>query len=1349
MKRLTTEERRLLDSVFEDLELLFGRDEIPHEEIDETISKLVSEEAKSYLEYLKEAKPETALSDSFFAGRSLMKKYLFGEATPEALVGDGFIDFKVRAPGDKIILVELKPLFEQKTERVKAGRELKSLRQKPLQPEKHKDQILRYIQEGGEYIILTNLKEWVFFSKTVTAADFEPFESVGLMEFRDEFEVETDLWDYLTRLDQRSIKEDLDKRFFESLKSWVSRLSKIEFTVDEKRKTELIVNLINKFIFVQTLDDYRVIEPRWIQETWDGKERRWGSKGKGKVLKEFFREVDDWFYEYYDTELFRDNILEHVNDDKGNLDALNKNVRLILGLEYWITALGGFRGIMQYNFRYIDEDIFGKAYETFLVEIRKETGVYYTPPYVSLYIANHTISAKLDELIKSIIDSVRAEEFDKSCKTALRLMTFKVLDPACGSGSFLVKALRAIWDRYKELETGLDQFIKELEKGFRHSLVRPPEIERKNEELTRLKALLGLGDDRRLISKIILRHIYGNDLDRRAIEVAKVNLWLEAIKLAPGEFNYRRLDKDVEHILPNLKANLICGDSLVGLSIGDVVNILEKEYKGEIKELSELRDEYLMDPMDPSLVENIQNIKEKIKEKLTDQLLETLDENDIELYQNVTPTFWPLEHWHAFFSVDGEAKSQGQAGFDAVIGNPPYYVEVREHSRDFRIFKASPLTGSYYEAKMDVFYFFVEVGLDLLKIGGNLGFIIMEYWYSRSHAKLLRDRIAHNSRLYELVHFNEFKVFEGAKGQHNDVILLERDEIEEAEPKEIHVIDVLNPSLSAAQVHDALLRGEFIEDEIIRRRRILRYDVEQGKFHLRSPTVEILIQKIEENQNFKVEPISQGLVIAIDKVTGAILKSLSEKEGDDAIRKYDLREGVFVISPPELASMSLNRYEKELIRPYFEAKRVSPYIINMDNPDSIIYTSKTYIDFDDRDVYYEAQKRLKRLDVSEEAKKKTLEVLKKKVRDEILDKVRAKYPTITEHLDKFRKVITSDRWPYGLHRSRDEEIFESSNKIIGVRKTKFPKFVWVPQPCYMAETVNYILPNKGIDSLYLTTLLNSTLMWFWFKYGAEKTHGEQLQIDKEILEMVPLKISDEDVQMELKDLGNTLGSLCEGENTYLSLWRKWSSTLGNGEISLWDVMAEDQKNLRIGEKGKTWTKEASFFPSNNLGEEQNRLLSEEFDNLELSSSAGHVVIFGADNGKTELLRIEFENLLLMEHIVLSIHLTLESQVRVKSLEELLRKTKLPIVKPNRLENTPRILQTVHEEFEKHIESKRMAHLDILANIIDIWKSKEDTKAQIDSSVFHLYSFESNQAKEVMEILRLPPPYQQKVLDFFQ
>ena len=163
----------------------------------------------------------------------------------------------------------------------------------------------------------------------------------------------------------------LDKRFFESLKIWVGKLSEVKFDLDEQTKIENIIHLLNKFIFIQTLDDFFVIDARWIKTNWDEMERKWKAKGKYQVLKKYFDEIDNWFYEYYDTELFRGNILEHVKMDETNIEKLYNSLQIVLGVTGWQTTFRGIAGVMQYNFRFIDEDIFGKACN-YLFEFLKE-----------------------------------------------------------------------------------------------------------------------------------------------------------------------------------------------------------------------------------------------------------------------------------------------------------------------------------------------------------------------------------------------------------------------------------------------------------------------------------------------------------------------------------------------------------------------------------------------------------------------------------------------------------------------------------------------------------------------------------------------------------------------------------------------------------------------------------------------------------------------------------------------------------------------------------------------------------------------------------------------------------------
>ena len=626
---LSEAERSSLDLILEDVRYLFDKEEILRDEVDDVLAKLRSEEVRSYIKSLSfGSKPETALRESFIAGKSVLLKFLFGEAIPEVR-SDGFIDYLVKDEMGRGIALELKPLFEADVELDKSGKPiLKRVKQRKLKPENYASQVLKYIRTGeAQFVILTNLKEWFFYSKELSPSQVKPFYEVEFFDFIRDYEVVGNLRDYLERKEFESIKYDLDKWFLESLKVWVKKLSEVEFTVDDRRKLELIIGLINKFIFVQTLDDYGVIEFNWIRKRWSYHEQMWQRKGKFMVLKKFFDELDDWFYLYYDTELFKEKILDYVKKDEENIEKLYRNLQLVLGLTYLQVPFGAMKGIMQYNFRYIDEDVLGKAYETFLAEVRKEEGVYYTPKYITQYIAENTVGKFLDELLTEIKKNLEQENFEIAKKIVEDFVSVKVLDPACGSGSFLIKAIRIIVDKYKKL----NQLVEATERNFikknsKHLslLDTPKEIKAKIETLSEIKRIIGPKNDRELIARILVRHIHGVDLDNRALEVAKVNIWLEAIKLAPKEFRYDKLPPDTNYILPNLEMNLCNGDSVVGLPDEEAVEYLNEKYRMDIIRLLDLRRRYLDSPTDPNLVDEIKKIKDKIRAKLNEKFAKYL-----------------------------------------------------------------------------------------------------------------------------------------------------------------------------------------------------------------------------------------------------------------------------------------------------------------------------------------------------------------------------------------------------------------------------------------------------------------------------------------------------------------------------------------------------------------------------------------------------------------------------------------------------------------------------------------------------------------------------------------------------
>lgn len=1307
MNSLTDKEKAILDSIFHDLQILFGRDEIKSEEIDAILKQMESEEAKSYINSLREAKPETALSDAFFAGRSILKKYLFETATPEAIVGDGFIDFKVKAFGEKVILVELKPLFESKTRKVKAGRELVSLKQTELKPENHKEQILKYIHGGGEYIVLTNLKKWFFFNKSVTAAEFEPFASADLMEFHKEFEVERNLWDYLTRLDKRSIREDLDALFFRSLQMWVSKLSEVEFTVDENKKTELIITLINKFIFVQTLDDYRVIEPRWIQETWGHNERRWASKGKAKVLREFFEDVDNWFYQYYDTELFRHSVLDHVNQSRLNLELLHKNLRLVLGLEYWMSALGGFRGIMQYNFRFIDEDILGKAYETYLAGVRHDEGIYYTPKFVTQYIVENTVGNKLEGIVNKIRESLEKERFEKAMELVAELTSVRVLDPACGSGSFLIKAVRKIMEKYKEVQVLLQKLEKKHDR-WQGSLHRPKEVEKKVEKIHQITEILGPRNNREIIARILVRHIHGNDKDSKALDVAKVNLWLEAIKLSPADFRYDRLPRNTNYVLPNLQMNFCCGDSVVGLPEDQTVESLSAKHKKDLTELCELRRRHLAEPSDPALVEKIVKIRSQLKKKINEEFVRYLSEKGlpVEILDETTPLHWALEFWYLYFDRNGLPFPQKCRGADIVIGNPPYErIQV--------LVKKAPIYVKYLNKcgfksafrNYDLATIFVERGFNLLRHGGEFGYIVSNKFVQADYGEAIRGFLAKEKAVRQLVDFGDQQVFDDATTytvltflsskptetfRYALVKKLERtiDQLLKAKNNE----ELDEPSISVlTQETGALSEKPWVF--------ALR---DEGK----------ILEKLEKKKKIEdvCRRIFQGLVTGADPVF--ILKLISE---ENALVK------VF--------SKSMNKeyiLEKDLVKPLLKGKDIIKWTV--EETDEVILFPYTIRDG-----------KAKLIDG------KTFET---------------RYPRTWKYLLDNRQLLESrerGKWTgvlnwYAYGRRQNLEQFD---------QPKIMTQVLADQSSFAVDDVGFyyfvgggnaggygivLKSDQNLSLPFVCGLLNSSVVDWNLKKISTRFRGGFYSYARRYLERLPIEIPLTKRQRQIKSsveslVGQIIGHK-KAEKRYKELWNYWSAKLKGKEYVLGKILEEDFKNVREGAFEKTWTKDVTFYPY-----QEKDILSQEYSRFRIvgEKEQGIIKMFGLDESNREELvyQMEFKDNNLMEHVYASIVSVLDSRKKVKRLSDILLKTTVPVITPNPLQQTPNITKKVEKEFHEWKQRNKLTDAKS-ESLCEIHNNIQSIEAKIDSLVFVLYGLDRKEVAIVLESLSLPSSYQERV-----
>mgnify|MGYP001415313465 CR=1 FL=1 len=215
-----------------------------------------------------------------------------------------------------------------------------------------------------------------------------------------------------------------------------------------------------------------------------------------------------------------------------------------------------------YEFAAMPAEILGQVYEQFLgkvirltkghqakieekPEVRKAGGVYYTPKYIVDYIVENTVGKLLEGKTPQQVGGLTAT-FAES-KTGRPLT---VLDPACGSGSFLIVAYQYLLDWY------LKQYT-EVDKPEKHSRGKEPRIYQSNGSGWRLTT----GERKR----ILLAHIYGVDIDYQACEVTKLSLLLKVLEGETEESLTRQLVAfHKERALPDLANNIKCGNSLIG-----------------------------------------------------------------------------------------------------------------------------------------------------------------------------------------------------------------------------------------------------------------------------------------------------------------------------------------------------------------------------------------------------------------------------------------------------------------------------------------------------------------------------------------------------------------------------------------------------------------------------------------------------------------------------------------------------------------------------------------------------------------------------------------------------------------
>ncbi|MEX1014150.1 MAG: N-6 DNA methylase, partial [Candidatus Paceibacterota bacterium] len=464
-------------------------------------------------------------------------------------------------------------------------------------------------------------------------------------------------------------------------------------------------------------------------------------------------------------------------------------------------------------------------------------------------------------------------------------------------------------------------------------------------------------------------------------------------------------------------------------------------------------------------------------------------------------------------------------GFDALVGNPPYVKEYTD-KESFEVVQKSYLK-KYYQGKMDLWYFFVCNGIDLLKEGGLLGYIVPNNWPTNEGASIMRNKIVEDSRILSVDDFGSYQVFDDASIQ--TMILILAKSAKGSSYKLYHnKIVELQEGIKDAE---SLLLG--IEKENIRRQNpsINRKDAKNKYIVFEGEqVVNELLEKILKQKNFslnKREEVAQGIVPNPDEVSKRNIDKLEKKE------EIEVGEGVFVIDKDKFSDQ-LTKEEQSFLKPTYEPNETERFILKTNTRDLIYSTVDNSIEQKDHTTLYNHLHRYKGI------------------------------------MEERRENEMGSREFYHLHWPRDEKFFKKGPKILAVRKCSgSPTFIYTEEEAYVMLSFNVIKSDR-IDLKYLTGIYNSNLVEFWLSKKG-KMQGNNYQVDKTPLLEIPIKTSSSGESVELINAVNQIiltkqnisNSTTSSDNDYYE--RKLSALMNDMNKVVYDIYELGPQEIAIVE----------------------------------------------------------------------------------------------------------------------------------------------------------------------------------------
>jgi len=799
----------------------------------------------------------------------------------------------------------------------------------------------------------------------------------------------------------------------------------------------------------------------------------------------------------------------------------------------------------------LDPELLGRVFENLLASFnpetsttaRKATGSYYTPREIVDYMVDESLKAylkthlsdvpQLDEkLSKLFLINDEDNPFDaKQSKRVVQLVeNVRIVDPAVGSGAFPMGALNKLVFILSKVDKK-NQLWKQAQLDAAEQI---PDAQLHAKVKASIEAyFLEKNPDYGRKLYLIQKCIYGVDIQQIAVEIAKLRFFISLLV-------EETIEKDKENWgiepLPNLDFKIMQGNSLISEFEGirfdlkgrqdteQGFNFEQASYQGLIMQFEQKKAVYqsesdhqqkriLQNEIDQILIKIFKQIalsqqqdyarglalidrkyafisdkkkRDKItsieKQKYSQKMGIDISAIERQLRQyaakHMKRDFFP---WELYFAEVFNEKG----GFDVVIGNPPYIGE-KGHKELFEPVKQANLR-EFYLGKMDYFYFFFHLALNLGNPSAQIAFISTNYYPTATGAVKLRKDFHYRATINRLVNFNELKIFETATGQHNMITLLSKgftqDKIAEnciANRKGFGSPDILNLIISWQDDQTEYFRvsQKYLYDGDDFQIRI------QGLKNQSNNLIQEILNKIKSQGVClgKLCNINQGIIPGANKVT------------KHHLQKYNLKasvgDGIFVLSNNEISRLQLEKLDHQVLMPWFKNSDIARWVTQCQSNEKVIYLDRSS-------------------DVS---------------------------PNILSFLARYKAILSERRevengvidW-WQLQWPRSKYIF-LGEKIVAPQRSPKNTFGYNEGPWYASADVYFITEKEPLIKLkFILALLNSKLYYLWL-YHRGKRKGETLELYGTPLSEIPVKVISTEQQQSYIDLVDKILSICYSDD---------------------------------------------------------------------------------------------------------------------------------------------------------------------------------------------------------------------------